>query len=76
MATTTESVRKILVDGEWYETGETLDVAGRSRRRLHANRSRAAAAGRWDTHGRGRFVNSRHSLPTTRDRWCVTRQRR
>ena len=26
MATTTESVRKILVGGEWYETGETLDV--------------------------------------------------
>src|SRR2546423_211591 len=26
MATTTETVRKILVDGEWYETGETLDV--------------------------------------------------
>jgi acyl-CoA reductase-like NAD-dependent aldehyde dehydrogenase len=26
MATTTEAVRKILVDGEWYETGETLDV--------------------------------------------------
>jgi acyl-CoA reductase-like NAD-dependent aldehyde dehydrogenase len=26
MATTTESVRKILVDGAWYETGETLDV--------------------------------------------------
>ena len=26
MATTTESVRKILVNGEWYETGETLDV--------------------------------------------------
>jgi acyl-CoA reductase-like NAD-dependent aldehyde dehydrogenase len=26
MATTTESVQKILVDGEWYETGETLDV--------------------------------------------------
>jgi len=26
MATTTEPVRKILVGGEWYETGETLDV--------------------------------------------------
>jgi acyl-CoA reductase-like NAD-dependent aldehyde dehydrogenase len=26
MATTTQAVRKILVDGEWYETGETLDV--------------------------------------------------
>ena len=26
MATTTEAVRKILVGGEWYETGETLDV--------------------------------------------------
>ena len=26
MATTTQTVRKILVDGEWYETGETLDV--------------------------------------------------
>jgi acyl-CoA reductase-like NAD-dependent aldehyde dehydrogenase len=26
MATTTESIRKILVGGEWYETGETLDV--------------------------------------------------
>jgi acyl-CoA reductase-like NAD-dependent aldehyde dehydrogenase len=26
MATTTEAVRKILVDGQWYETGETLDV--------------------------------------------------
>jgi acyl-CoA reductase-like NAD-dependent aldehyde dehydrogenase len=26
MATTTESVRKILVGGEWYETGETLDL--------------------------------------------------
>jgi len=26
MATTTEAVRKILVGGEWYETGETIDV--------------------------------------------------
>jgi len=26
MATTTESVRKMLVGGDWYETGETLDV--------------------------------------------------
>ncbi|HET7170126.1 MAG TPA: aldehyde dehydrogenase family protein [Gaiellales bacterium] len=26
MATTTEPVRKILVGGEWYETGETIDV--------------------------------------------------
>ncbi len=26
MATTTEAVRKLLVGGEWYETGETLDV--------------------------------------------------
>jgi acyl-CoA reductase-like NAD-dependent aldehyde dehydrogenase len=26
MATTTEPVRKMLVGGEWYETGETLDV--------------------------------------------------
>ena len=26
MATTTESVRKMLVGGNWYETGETLDV--------------------------------------------------
>ena len=26
MATTTEPVRKILVGGEWYETGETLDI--------------------------------------------------
>jgi acyl-CoA reductase-like NAD-dependent aldehyde dehydrogenase len=26
MATTTEPVRKILIGGEWYETGETLDV--------------------------------------------------
>jgi acyl-CoA reductase-like NAD-dependent aldehyde dehydrogenase len=26
MATTTEAVRKMLVGGEWYETGETLDV--------------------------------------------------
>jgi acyl-CoA reductase-like NAD-dependent aldehyde dehydrogenase len=26
MATTTEPVRKMLVDGDWYETGETLDV--------------------------------------------------
>jgi acyl-CoA reductase-like NAD-dependent aldehyde dehydrogenase len=26
MATTTQAVRKILVGGEWYETGETLDV--------------------------------------------------
>jgi acyl-CoA reductase-like NAD-dependent aldehyde dehydrogenase len=26
MATTTEAVRKILVGGEWYETGEAIDV--------------------------------------------------
>jgi acyl-CoA reductase-like NAD-dependent aldehyde dehydrogenase len=26
MATTTEPVRKLLVGGDWYETGETLDV--------------------------------------------------
>jgi acyl-CoA reductase-like NAD-dependent aldehyde dehydrogenase len=26
MATTTEAVRKLFVGGEWYETGETLDV--------------------------------------------------
>jgi acyl-CoA reductase-like NAD-dependent aldehyde dehydrogenase len=26
MATTTESVRKMLVGGDWYETGETMDV--------------------------------------------------
>jgi acyl-CoA reductase-like NAD-dependent aldehyde dehydrogenase len=26
MATTTEAVRRILVDGEWFETGSTLDV--------------------------------------------------
>ena len=26
MATTTEPVRKLLVGGAWYETGETLDV--------------------------------------------------
>ena len=23
---TTETVQKLLVDGEWYETGETIDV--------------------------------------------------
>ena len=26
MATTTDTIRRILVGGEWYETGETLDV--------------------------------------------------
>ena len=26
MATTTEAVRKLLVGGDWYETGETIDV--------------------------------------------------
>src|SRR5919206_113506 len=26
MATTTEPIRKILVGGEWYETGETIEV--------------------------------------------------
>ena len=47
MATTTEPVRKRLVDGDWYETGETLDVTSPFDGSLVAQGSASSTSPTW-----------------------------